>query len=99
MIYEVSQGFDGEGDATLYVSVLGDGGGHLRYLGEDELEGMRDAIADLLNEKFPLMDICACGGKLDSWQQCERGDECPEQDDDEHGGELTQADFDEESNR
>jgi hypothetical protein len=78
MYYQTFSGFDDEGDDVLYVAIESDEGTHLRYLDESELKEVQMVVTEWLEKNRPLMDTCACGAPLDSYQECERGEECGE---------------------
>jgi len=81
MVYKAQVGFDEDDDAALFVEIKTDYGTALRYLDEEELEGLKAVVEEWLTTHRPLFDICACGANLDSRQQCEREEECPESED------------------
>jgi hypothetical protein len=82
MEHQIVMGYDAQGDSSIYVSIVNDDGELIRYLGESELEELHEVIEDWLEKNKLLMDTCGCGGKLDSYQQCERkGAGCTEEGD------------------
>ena len=96
MVYKAQVGFDEDDDAALFVEIKTDYGTALRYLDEEELEALKAVVEEWLTAHRPLFDICACGANLDSRQQCEREEECPESEDYEGDDEDEEEDEDEE---
>jgi len=66
-------GFDGAGDACVYFNIHDEGGNHIRYATEDEIERYLCKLSEADAEPLPEdLGICVtCGGECSDEGTCE----------------------------